>query len=488
MFLNDGRMLNSDGRSGSIPVLPNPLPDDFTMTGFQWTQEPDGNMVGGTRNAVFDGRYLWATAKNGQLPRIDPQNGDIQNFPIKIGSNQTLSTYNSYRTLYAGGYIWLLTLHNASIIKVDPQSMEMSLVSTADGINGNSNIGTMNAEGAIYDGENAWIVSGAKLIKFNLVNENFMGYDLPEAKIGIIHTGDSLFLFGYNGKTLIRVELSDMSISQINIPSDVLNSVGFTYTFYSGIYDGESIWLPMAEGEKILQYTPSTGEMKGHIYQGTNLGDIPSYSKIHATLSESCVFDGRYIWTAPVITNRILRVDTQTGAMKGYEFNGTNMGNLGATDYKFNGIAFDGINIWLIPHKSDRLVRLSQSGDFTYKTIKEEYLDEQGNKLKVDKSQYILSGKAYSSAAPNISGYKITGYKLDGGSLTSGSSLTLPAVDADHTVTFIYKKNDGNSGDEGNNSGDCCCAPNIILNNATVNIDTINVYYSCCNTNSECCK
>ena len=108
--------------------------------------------------------------------------------------------------------------------------------------------------------------------------------------------------------------------------------------------------------------------------------------------------------------------------------------------------------------------------------------DENGNELKVQIVKTVTKDDDFTIRAPAIAGYKVVGYRMDGGSQVLGGTIRLLSVDADHTVIFVYRKDDGSGSSECGCGCYCGCAPVIHVANCSIAVN----YYSC-GTKSDCC-
>jgi hypothetical protein len=136
--------------------------------------------------------------------------------------------------------------------------------------------------------------------------------------------------------------------------------------YTQAIYDGQHyIWLIPQASDRIVRLDPETGIMTG--FQITGSGITGGISSGNSYKFDGAVSDGTNLWLAPYNADRLVKVSNldSTPVFTGYDLStGTNMtatSSTGAAKYK--GGVFDGKNIWLIPDYSDRVVRLSDLDD-----------------------------------------------------------------------------------------------------------------------------
>ncbi len=128
------------------------------------------------------------------------------------------------------------------------------------------------------------------------------------------------------------------------------------HAFAGGIFDGQYIWMVPSYADRVVRIDTKTGEMTGY-------NSWPAGFKKGGYAFAGGIFDGQYIWMVPANADRVVRIDTKTGEMTGY--NSWPEG-LKLVEYAFAGGVFDGQNIWMIPYYADRVVRIdTKTGEMT---------------------------------------------------------------------------------------------------------------------------
>ena len=452
MFLDDGRMLNTNGVAMSAPVFPNPLSDDVKLTGYENNGFINiGANVYNYKNVVSDGNYMWSIVSPGKINRFKIETGELESIPIGVN-------ISSNKLVFDGKYVWILGLWiDLCIYRVNAQTLEVSKVTLENYVNNNINTidsfkgVTINA--GLYNGENIWLFVYStpsliiKMIKIDLQTEVATGYNISAAyglstEPIMLSAKNSIYLLG--SVSILKFDLTTQQLSSsATIPTSILPS-GSSYT--TAIFDGKSIWMAPSKAQnnltvanQIIEFNTKTNEVKGHLMQGENIGDCGAPTITERFMAAS--FDGRYVWFAPRNVNRILRLDTTNVSMKGYSLVGTNLGNVASiTTPKFTGSLFDGQNIWLFPGNADRIVKLSPGSLPPTYQITEKFQNEAGVTLQSNSIKTVAAGASYIGTVPPISGYQYIGYKVNGGVLQTGAP-TILGVNSNYEVVMVYKQN-----------------------------------------------
>jgi len=103
--------------------------------------------------------------------------------------------------------------------------------------------------------------------------------------------------------------------------------------------------------DRVVKINTTTGAMTGY-------NSWPTGFTKGVTAFAGGAFDGRYIWMAPHVANQIVRVDTVDGSMKAYN-QWSDMSGFTKGNSAFVGGAFDGESVWLIPFAADRVVKIA---------------------------------------------------------------------------------------------------------------------------------
>ncbi len=73
--------------------------------------------------------------------------------------------------------------------------------------------------------------------------------------------------------------------------------------------------------------------------------------------------------------------------------------------------------------------------------ITEEYRRADDNSQIQDYTEAaVLAGAAYENTAPVLPGYRYLGYRIDDGELQTGVTVTIPAVDKNYRITYVYEE------------------------------------------------
>jgi len=132
---------------------------------------------------------------------------------------------------------------------------------------------------------------------------------------------------------------------------------GFTKgndAFSGGVYDGNgNVWMIPNSADRVLKVNTTTGDMVGY-------DSWPTGFTKGSWAFPGGVYDGNgNIWMIPLNADRVIKINTTTGAMTGYDSWPTGFTK---GDNAFNGGVYDGNgNIWMIPLNADRVVKINTS-------------------------------------------------------------------------------------------------------------------------------
>eukprot|EP00759_Apiculatamorpha_spiralis_P036082 PhF_6_TR36470/c1_g5_i3/m.53523 len=95
-----------------------------------------------------------------------------------------------------------------------------------------------------------------------------------------------------------------------------------------------------------------------HLIQSFNTWPVGFVKDVNAFVGGA--FDGTSLWLVPSYEDRVVRLNTTSGAMSG--FMSWPSGFTRPTTNAFAGAVYDGTSIWLIPHNADRLIDVDLNG------------------------------------------------------------------------------------------------------------------------------
>ncbi len=72
--------------------------------------------------------------------------------------------------------------------------------------------------------------------------------------------------------------------------------------------------------------------------------------------------------------------------------------------------------------------------------ITEKYYSIEGTQIQADTTESVTAGADYEKNAPVLSGYRYLGYQLEGGMLQTGATVSIPDVNNNYTVIYVYEK------------------------------------------------
>ncbi|RJX37971.1 hypothetical protein D3P09_17980 [Paenibacillus pinisoli] len=126
--------------------------------------------------------------------------------------------------------------------------------------------------------------------------------------------------------------------------------------FGGGVFDGQDIWMIPAETDRVVKLNPETGVMTGY------LNWPAGFTKSNGAFSGG-VFDGQHIWMVPSLADRVIKLDPATGIMTGYNDWPAGYQSQSAA---FSKGVFDGTYIWLIPVNANQVIRIDPAtGEMT---------------------------------------------------------------------------------------------------------------------------
>lgn len=152
---------------------------------------------------------------------------------------------------------------------------------------------------------------------------------------------------GYSGEISGLPLAGNISMNSYSFPDDIVVQGG-NGAFASGVYDGSDIWLVPFNADKVVKINTATGAR-------TSYGNWPLGFNKDGVDFVGGVFDGENIWMIPYRTDALIKLNTSSGTMTSYSL----PENTGIQD-RFYGGVFDGQNIWLVPSNSPLLVKVDK--------------------------------------------------------------------------------------------------------------------------------
>ncbi len=141
---------------------------------------------------------------------------------------------------------------------------------------------------------------------------------------------------------------------------------GFTkdgYAFAGGIFDGQSIWMLPFNADRVVKVDSDTGQMTGYNSWPSDLDLGEGSSSLFVGSFRGGAFDGENIWMVPYNASQVVKVNKATGEMSGYNHwpegftKGANA---------FSGGIYAGKSLWMLPASADRVIELNtETGEMT---------------------------------------------------------------------------------------------------------------------------
>eukprot|EP00759_Apiculatamorpha_spiralis_P055044 PhF_6_TR7228/c0_g1_i1/m.10798 len=153
--------------------------------------------------------------------------------------------------------------------------------------------------------------------------------------------------YGYSGNIS---NSSTPVLDPINITGHDKWPNGFVkgdYAFFSGVFDGTSIWMIPYGADQVVRVNTSDGTMQSF-----------SHTKTTGNQFWGGVFDGASVWMVPYYTQSVVRINITDGTMTAYNAWPVGFGLINAyvKGYFVGGI-FDGMSVWLLASKANQFVR-----------------------------------------------------------------------------------------------------------------------------------
>lgn len=268
-----------------------------------------------------------------------------------------------------------------------------------------------------------YIFDTRKVHIYDIKNETWDEYPhgIQDPIGNLIYPGEGTMFYVMNGTHILSFDIETNTLTQIaQFPQAAIN------TSKRALVD-----------DKIYCF-PSSSQVF-HVY------DIPSQSwatenheyGLTTTMYDCVGYQGNLIL--------IYTLGTQNALMRVYDpltkewLNGP-----GLPGYTTRGCCAEVINnsIYVRSGQGNLYIFGDEAPGTTY-TITTEYLDSQDVALRQSATHTVTEGQTYTTTAPTISGYNCLGYMIDGGDFQAGATATIDSVNENHTLVFVYKKDDG---------------------------------------------
>jgi hypothetical protein len=120
------------------------------------------------------------------------------------------------------------------------------------------------------------------------------------------------------------------------------------FAFGDPAFDGKHVWFVPFGSDRVVKVDKDTGEMVG-------FNNWPVGFQMVENAFASAVFDGEYIWMIPFNADGVVKIHKDTGEMTAFTNwpEGFIKGNSA-----FKGSVFDGEYIWMIPNQADRVIKI----------------------------------------------------------------------------------------------------------------------------------
>jgi len=186
--------------------------------------------------------------------------------------------------------------------------------------------------------------------------------------------------------------------------------------FMGGVFDGTGIWLPPLNSDRILRVSTAPPYTMDGI--GPNDGNTvaqwpPGFTPPGSSLFAGGAFDGTHVWMVPHDSDRGLRVsvaapytvDAFGPATNTFAQWPTGFTKAGAA---FRGTTYDGRFLWMIPFAADRLVRMDTRGPYDATAI-----GPASDTISQWPPGYAHSGSAFSGGAFDGTAIWLSPYNAD---------------------------------------------------------------------------
>ncbi|MGG4144945.1 Ig-like domain-containing protein [Paenibacillus algorifonticola] len=241
--------------------------------------------------------------------------------------------------------------------------------------------------GGIFDGDNIWMLpaGAAGLLKIDKDTGAMEGYTAwpsgfsrsssnPDFLSGVFD-GQNIWMIPYGADRVIKVD-KDTGVmtgysdwpSGFILPSTVTNPnpmIRPQPNFSGGVFDGQNIWMVPAGANYVIKINKDTGAMTGYNNWPSDV-QLPSQGVstpngfILNNNFNGGIFDGQSMWMVPNGADRVVKIDTDTGAMTSYSDWPSGFTKDFTSSQGFNGGIFDGQNIWLVPNGADRVIKIDK--------------------------------------------------------------------------------------------------------------------------------
>lgn len=153
---------------------------------------------------------------------------------------------------------------------------------------------------------------------------------------------------------------------------------GFTkggYAFAGGVFDGQHIWMIPFNTDQVIKVDSVTGQMTGYNHWPSDLNLGESSANFFVGSFRGGAFDDENIWMVPYNANQVVKLNKETGQMTGYD---AWPDGFTKAAHAFSGGIYDGTSLWMIPVGADRVIQLNtETGQMTgYDAWPEEFVKE----------------------------------------------------------------------------------------------------------------
>jgi len=125
------------------------------------------------------------------------------------------------------------------------------------------------------------------------------------------------------------------------------------YSLFSEVfYAGGFVWMIPQEANQVVRMNPETGEMRGYDIWADGYSPNMKYGQFSGG-----VYDGENLWLIPSIADNVLKINTQTGSLTRLR-NWPDDFNRGSGFSAFNGGVYDGRYVWMVPSNANQIVRI----------------------------------------------------------------------------------------------------------------------------------
>ncbi|GAF66369.1 hypothetical protein BTS2_3269 [Bacillus sp. TS-2] len=235
---------------------------------------------------------------------------------------------------------------------------EIEISSFSDWPEGFSNSAAYFGEAVLDNRSQIWMIPQEtnQVVKLNTVTGEMTGYDnWPDGFVksngafsGGVFDDESIWMIPSNADQLIKLNVETEEMTSYEWPVGFFNSSeGETKPYFNkGVFDGEYVWLAPSMANKVIKVEPTSGEM-------TEYENWPEGFTKGPLAFNGAVYDGQSIWFIPSLADQIIKLDPDTGEMTGYNDWPDGFNKSG---YAFAKGLFDGEYIWMLPSSGANMI------------------------------------------------------------------------------------------------------------------------------------